>query len=410
MIRENGEMDVEKRQLIRATADDLQVKNPIKNDLDQNDHYALNCGLRNHNMKLEHNIHTINLLFQVYKCPQCSIIDRELVVRDKEKSESVVEKSKGMNKHNAIRLRILLLSSITSVSNHYFNIVSISPAIKPYIDPYVDLLIADKTAYDQYQAKLRELRAAISKVTNNGSRISTFSNVNKSIRSGDNIAINHKKLYLDAKKSYSTIRPWLYELGLISRKSLVTSMISYLYQVYIDKVTGNELDYYTELVEMLLKYAFELGDLFNDVLEGKRGMPEYFHEKRNIDFPDQMTYEQIRRLLDTLINEHLLNISDGTYRLKLVAYEDLNEIFDTKRFPTNESDSSKLSSHMYVLSGLTVSIIKIMEDQIECIFDLVNVNHDLGRLDSNMGSSYDPRDFDPKSINHIKSFSELSDN
>lgn len=385
MIRENGEMDVDKPQL--TTADDLQVKDPIKNDLDQNDHYALKCELRNHNMKLEHNIHTINLLFQVYKCPQCSIIDRQLVVRDKKKSESVVENSKGMNKHNAMRLRILLLSSITSVSNHYFNIISISPAIEPYIDSYIDLLITDKTAYDQYQAKLDELRAAIDKVTNSRSRNSTFSNVNKSINRGDTIAINHKKLYLDAKKSYSTIRPWLYELGLNSRKSLVTSMISYLYQVYIDTVTGNELDYYTELVEMLIKYALELGDLFNDVLEGKRRMPRYFHKERNIYFPDQMTYEQIRRLLGILINKHVLNISDGTYRLKLVAYEDLNEIFDTKGLPTNESDSSKLSSHMYVLSGLTASIINIMEDQIKCIIDIVDAIDDLGRPDSNMGSS-----------------------
>ena len=213
--------------------------------------------------------------------------------------------------------------------------------------------------------------------------------VNKSIRSGDTIAINHKKLYLDAKKSYSTIRPWLYELGLNSRKSLVTSMISYLYQVYIDTVTGNELDYYTELVQMLKKYALELGDLFNGVLKGKRRMPKYFRNERNIHFPDQMTYEQIRRLLGILINKHVLNISDGTYRLKLVAYEDINKILDTKGFPTNESDSSKLSSHMHVLSGLTVSIINIMEDQIKCIVDIVDAINDLGRHDSNMGSSVD---------------------
>ena len=389
MIRENNEIDVNKRQLIRATADDLQVKNQIKNDLDQNDHYALNCELGNHNMKLEHNIHTINLLFQVYKCPQCSIIDRLLVVRDKKKSESVVEKSKGMNMYNAMRLRIFLLSSITSVSNHYFNIISISPAIESYKNSYVDLLIKDKTAYDQYQAKLDELQAAIDKATLNRSRNSTFSNVNKSIYRGDTIAINHKKLYLDAKKSYSTIRPWLYELGLNSRKSLVTSMISYLYQVYIDTVTGNELDYYTELVQMLKKYALELGDLFNGVLKGKRRMPKYFRNERNIHFPDQMTYEQIRRLLGILINKHVLNISDGTYRLKLVAYEDINKILDTKGFPTNESDSSKLSSHMHVLSGLTVSIINIMEDQIKCIVDIVDAINDLGRHDSNMGSSVD---------------------
>ena len=145
-MRENKADEINLKKDKPQIADDSQAE--IDKAQPDNE-YALDCQLCHNSMVLQHNIHTIVLLFQFYKC-KCVYTDIHIIVRDKRSNQSVVHRSKGMQHDGVLTTRRILLRTIIQVSKRHWVISSLTDGA--VVDALPDLIV-DEHMIDEYKIK-----------------------------------------------------------------------------------------------------------------------------------------------------------------------------------------------------------------------------------------------------------------
>lgn len=324
--------------MAEETTDDLEAS--INETLQPDDEYALKCKLCNKIMKLEHNIHTIVLLFQFYKC-SCPLIDRHIIVRDKRMNESVVHQSKGIYHVEFASFRRDIISDIVVISYIYYSISHLTDEAS--IDAPLDLIVAEHML-DDYEGKYDDIKDDTDRLDDSESLSSIDNSLLQPADSDNATAVKHMIRLLESLVSCRAFAIWFNRLLCDTCTAMIVSTMAYMEDVYVRWVAAHELNDYNALMDMISCMLPIIERLRKKATDGKYVMPDDARDERNrlintLNDDDQLTYAQFKHLLQCYIERNLSDI-DVTDHSMSNAYDSHVSPIDKFEFTSNVIESN----------------------------------------------------------------------
>ena len=222
-----------------------------------------------------------------------------MIVRYKRTNESVMHRSKGMHHSIAAHAKRDLLEAIIRVSKLYWCISSLTGVV--VVDTLPDLIV-DEHMTDEYKFKHDDAGYDCDRLKNTilapGSGFSV-ENLND-IRGIT--ALKHLVRFLEAAEEYCAFTAWLDRLVGDTLASMIRSIISYMRDVYVHKVSDGDRVDYRRLVDTIERMSAIFDDLWARAIDGKLVPPggALFQVARLIDTILEgggMTYDRCRQTL-----------------------------------------------------------------------------------------------------------------